>query len=49
MIRVFTLEVLLFFTITAFILGGLIGFFIMCCLIVGKDSDRDDTHDEKRR
>lgn len=42
MIKLFTLEVLLFFTITAFILGGLIGFTIMCCFIAGKDSDADD-------
>lgn len=39
MIRVFTLEVLLFFTITAFIIGGLIGIFLMCCFILGKQSD----------
>ncbi len=39
MIRVFTLEVLLFFTITAFIIGGLIGIFLMCCFIIGKQSD----------
>lgn len=39
MIRVFTLEVLLFFTITAFIIGGLVGIFLMCCFILGKQSD----------
>lgn len=44
MIRVFTLEVLLFFTITAFVIGGLVGFTIMCCLIVGRDSEGE--HDE---
>lgn len=44
MIKVFTLEVLLFFTITAFIIGGLIGFTIMCCFIAGRDNEGE--HDE---
>ena len=42
MIRVFTLDVLISCIITAFIIGGLIGFFIMCCFIAGRDSDADD-------
>lgn len=50
MIRVFTLEVLLFFTITAFIIGGLVGFTIMWCLIAGKDSEGEhDEPDTKRK
>lgn len=42
MIRVVTIEVFIAFVIAAFIIGGLIGFFIMCCFIAGRDSDADD-------
>lgn len=39
MIRVFTLDVLISCIIAAFIIGGLIGIFLMCCFILGKQSD----------
>ena len=50
MIRVFTLDVLISCIIAAFILGGLIGFTIMWCLIAGKDSEGEhDEPDTKRK
>ena len=42
MIKYVSIEVFLAFFIVGVILGGLIGIFIMCCLIAGRESDTDD-------
>ena len=40
-LKLVTLDVFIIFTVIAFVLGGIIGVFLMCCLIVGADSEKD--------
>lgn len=42
MLKYVSIEVFLVFFVVGVILGGLIGIFIMCCLIAGRDSEVED-------
>ena len=39
MLKMVSIEVFISFLIVAFVLVGLLGIFLMCCLIVGKESE----------
>lgn len=42
MLKYVSIEVFLVFFVVGVILGGLIGIFVMCCLIAGRDSDNQE-------
>ena len=50
MIRVFTLDVLISCIVAAFVIGVVFGIFLICCFIVGRDSEgKHDEPDTKRK
>ena len=42
MLKYVSIEVFFVFFIVGIILGGLIGIFVMCCLIAGRESDTEN-------